>query len=101
MKILANIYSVISSVIQKLLGLLEVFLFLRLLLKFMGANDQTLIVSQIYKYSGIFVRPFDFIFDNIYWPDGHIIEISSITAMIGYALATFILLQLLKTFSED
>jgi len=101
MKILANIYTIISSIIKNLLGLLEVFLFLRLLLMFLGANSQTLIVSQIYKYSGFFVRPFDFIFKDVYWPEGHIIEVSSITAMLGYALAVFILLQLLQTFSED
>jgi hypothetical protein len=101
MKILTNIYSIISSIIKKLLGLLEVFLFLRLLLKFLGANTQTLVVSQIYKYSSIFVSPFDFIFHDIYWPEGHIIEVSSITAMISYALVVFILFQLLQTFSED
>ncbi|MCX6761103.1 MAG: hypothetical protein NTZ84_03320 [Candidatus Nealsonbacteria bacterium] len=91
----------ISSIIKKILGLLELFLFLRLLLKFLGANSQTLVVGQIYKYSGILVYPFDFIFHDIYWPQGHIIEVSSIAAMIGYALAIFILFQLLQTFSED
>lgn len=101
MKILTNIYSLISSIIKKLLGLLEMFLFIRLLLKFLGANSQTLVVSQIYKYSNIFVSPFDFILHDIYWPEGHIIEVSSIAAMIGYALAIFIIFQLLQTFSED
>jgi hypothetical protein len=101
MKILTNIYSFISSFVKKLLGLLEFFLFLRLLLKFLGANPQTMIVSQIYKYSNVFVSPFDFIFHDIYWPQGHIIEVSSITAMIGYALAVFIIFSLLQTFSED
>ena len=100
MKILTKIYSVIISIIKKLLGLLEIFLFLRLLLKFLGANDDTLIVSKIYQYSSFFVSPFDFIFHDIYW-QGHIIEISSIAAMMGYALAAFILFQLLQTFSED
>ena len=101
MKILMKFHSFLSSIIQKLLGLLEVFLFMRLLLKFLGANDQTPIVNFIYKYSNIFVRPFDFIFHDIYWPEGHIIEVSSITAMIGYALVVFILFELLQTFSED
>lgn len=101
MKILTKIYSIIISIIKKLLGLLEIFLFLRLLLKFLGANDDTLIVSKIYQYSNFFVSPFDYIFHDIYWPQGHIIEISSVAAMIGYALVAFILFQLLQTFSED
>lgn len=100
MKFLTKVYSFISSIIKKLLGLLEIFLFLRLLLKFLGANDQTPIVSEIYKYSNFLVSPFDFIFHDIYWK-GHIIELSSVTAMIGYALLIFLLFQLLQTFIED
>ena len=104
MRILSNIYSfiysLILSIISKLFWLLELFLLLRLLLKFLGANPQTLIVSLIYKYSDILISPFSFIFRNIYW-GGHLIETSVISAVIGYAIAAFIVFQIIKVFSRD
>lgn len=100
MKIVTKLYSFISTVIKRILGLAEIFLFLRLLLKFLGANDTTPIVYYIYKYTNFLVAPFDYIFHDIYWQN-RIIEVSSITAMIAYALAVFILFELLQTFSED
>jgi len=100
MAILMKLDSFISSVVSKLLSLLEFFLFLRLLLKFLGANPLAIVVGFIYKYSDTFIAPFKFIFQNIYW-NGHIIEISTIMAMIGYAIAVSILFQLLHLFSRD
>jgi len=100
MRILSNIYSLILSIISKLFWLFELFLFLRLLLKFLGANPETLVVNLIYKYSDILISPFSFIFRNIYW-GGHLIETSVISAVIGYAIAMFIVFQIIKAFSRD
>lgn len=101
MLILTKIYSIISSLVKKLFFLVEFFLFLRLALKFLGANPETLVVNLIYKYSDIFVSPFNFIFPNIYWPKGYFVEITTISAMIGYALAVFIILQIMRLFFRD
>jgi hypothetical protein len=101
MRILTKIYSMTFYVIKRLLSLLEIFLFLRLLLKFLSANPQTLIVKLIYEYSDILVSPFNFIFHDIYWPTGYFIETATISAMIGYALAVFIIFFLLRLFSKD
>ena len=101
MRILTKIYSLIFYIVKRLLYLVEIFLFLRLTLKFLSANPQTLIVDLIYEYSDILVSPFNFIFPNIYWPTGYLIEIATISAMIGYALAVFIIFRLLRLFSED
>ncbi len=95
MRILSSIYSLILSIISKLFWLLQLFLFLRLLLKFLGANPQALVVSLIYKYSDILISPFSFIFRDIYWK-GHLIEISVISAMIGYAIAMFLIFRILR-----
>jgi len=86
-------------IVKRLLFLLEIFLFLRLLLKFLAASPQALIVNLIYKYSDILVSPFQFIFPNIYW-HGHLIETVTLSAMIGYALAVFIIFRLLRLFSS-
>jgi len=100
MGIISKIDSFISTVITRLVGLLEYFLFLRFLLKFLGANPQALIVDLIYKYSGILVSPFKFIFSNIYWR-GHLIETSTIVAMMGYYVAVLVLLGIIHLFSRD
>ncbi len=100
MKILSEIYSTILSLISKLFWLLELFLFLRLLLKFLNANPNALVVNLIYKYSDILVTPFKFIFSNFYWR-GYFIEISTISAMIGCGLAAFVVFKILHLFSRD
>lgn len=86
-------------IFKRLLSLLEIFLFLRLLLKFLDANPQSLVVNLIYQYSDILVSPFNFIFPNFYWR-GYSIETATISAMIGYALAVFIIFRLLRLFSS-
>lgn len=94
-------YLMIFYIVKRLLALTEVFLFLRLLLKFLGASPKALVVDLIYEYSDILVTPFNFIFPNIYWPQGYFIETATISAMIGYAIAVFILFRLLRLFSSD
>ena len=91
----------IFYVIKRLLFLLELFLFLRFTLKFLNANPEAFVVGLIYKYTDIFISPFEFIFLNIYWPKGYLIETATILAMIGYAIAVFIIFQLLRLFSTD
>ena len=86
-------------IIKRLFSLLEIFLFLRLALKFLAANPQALVVNLIYQYSDIIVSPFKFIFQNFYWR-GYLIETATISAMIGYALAVFIIFRLLRLFSN-
>ena len=86
-------------IFKRLLSLLEIFLFLKLLLKFLDANPQALVVNLIYQYSDILVSPFNFIFPNFYWR-GYFIETATISAMIGYALAVFIIFRLLRLFSS-
>ena len=100
MRILSNIYSLILSIISKLFWLFELFLFLRLLLKFLGANPETLVVNFIYKYSDIVISPFSLIFRNIYW-GSHLIETSVISAVIGYAIAMFVFFQIIEAFSRN
>lgn len=96
---LSKVSSFLSWVVRKLFYLLEFFLFLRLLLKFLGANSKTIVVEWIYHYSDILVTPFASIFGNIYW-HGYLIEMAVISTMVGYAVAVFILLRLLGVFDK-
>lgn len=100
MGILNKFYLMIIEVFERLFALLEFFLFLRLMLKYLGANPKSLFVNLIYKYTDTFVSPFRFIFPNLYWPEGRLIEIDTIAAMIGYAIIVFVIFQLLRPFSS-
>lgn len=101
MWILEKMCSLIVHLIRKARSLLELFLFLRLLLKFLNASPKALVVSLIYKYSDILVSPFEAIFPNIYWPKDRLIETATISAMIGYCIATWIIFQALKLFPRE
>lgn len=100
MRILEKTYLMILRVIKRLLGLLEWFLFLRLVLKFLGANSQALVVNLVYKYSDVLISPFQFIFSDIEWK-GRVIETATISAMIGYWILILIFFQILHLFSRD
>ncbi len=94
-------FNFFADIIKKLLLLTEFFLFLRLILKFLDANPKTFVVSLIYQYSDIFLSPFQSIFPDIYWPRGYSIEVTTIAAMIGYALVVFVIVQILRFFYRD
>lgn len=96
-----KIHLTILYIINRLLVLIEFFLFLRLILKFLGANPKSLVVNFIYLYSDILVSPFDFIFPNIYWSQGYLIETATISAIIGYILIAFFIFQILDIFFRD
>lgn len=98
---LGKIYSMIFYIIKKLLVLTEIFLFLRLALKFFSANPETFIVNLIYKSTDIIILPFESIFPDIHWPEGFLIETATISAMIGYLMGVFIIFQLLRLFSRN
>ncbi len=100
MRMLSKVSSFASSVILKVFFLLELFLFLRLLLKFLGANPKTLVVDWIYRYSDAIVLPFNSIFHNFFWR-GYLIEMVAVSAMVGYAIVIFVLLKLLGALDKE
>lgn len=100
MGVLRKIYSMIFYITERLLVLLEGFLFLRLMLKFLNANSKTLVVNLIYKYSDILISPFDFIFTDIHWKGG-VIETTTTSAMVGYWILVWVIFRLLRLFSRD
>jgi hypothetical protein len=89
----ANIRFWITRVIYFLLGVLEVILILRFLFKLLGANASNSFVVFLYNLSYVFVSPFNGIFNN---PTigNNVFEITTIIAMIVYALIAWGLVSL-------
>jgi len=99
MRILSSVYSLFLSALSKLFLLLQLFLFLRLLLKFLGANPEALAVDIIYRNSAVLISPFNFIFRDFSW-QGRPIEMAAVSAMVGYAVAFFVLIRVLRLFQR-
>lgn len=81
----ANIRSRITSITYFILGVLEILLLIRLLLRLLGANEASGFVTFIYDLTHIFVGPFNGIF-NDQALGRSVFETSTLIAMIIYAL---------------
>lgn len=83
-----------------ILVLLEFFLALRFAMKFFSANPLAFVIKSLYALTDIVVWPFRFIFPNTYWQN-HFIDVSAVSAMIGYLIVFLILLGLLKLLKKN
>ncbi len=91
-------YNFISIILKQVLILVESILFLRLILKFLGASPKAVGINYFYKLSYYFVYPFEGIFPNLFWQN-RLIETSTLSALIIYFLLVFVFLRFLKTFN--
>ena len=87
--------------LQYLLGLFEVLLAIRLVLRFLDANPAAGIVELVYKITEVIILPFKGIFANIYLSGGGILDTVTISAMIGYPIIAYIIIELLQLGSHD
>ena len=99
-RLIKKTFNLLERATKRILWVVELFLFLRLLLKFLGASSEAFAVNLIYKYSDILISPFRFIFQDIYW-SGRIIELATISTMIGYVIFIFVIFKILSVFSRD
>ena len=83
-----NILSVVFNIIQFLLAL-------RLILVFLGASASAPLVAWFYDVSGRLIAPFSGIFPDISL-GFFVLELSTICAMIGYAIIAWILFRILS-----
>jgi hypothetical protein len=75
----------ISRLIWTILGLLEIMLGLRFLLKLIGANGASGFGTFVYGTTGLFVKPFAGLVST--WTSGDsILEVNTLVAMAIYAL---------------
>ena len=99
-RLIKKTFNLFERAIKRILWIVELFLFLRLLLKFLGASSEAFVVNLIYKYSDILISPFRLIFQDIYW-NGKVIELATISTMIGYVIFVFVIFKLSHLFSGD
>ena len=96
--ILDTAYAVFALVMKRGLIMLETVLGIRLLLKGLQANVQTVAVAYMYRITDILIWPFKNIFPSMRWPEGWIFEIDTVVAMVGYAIAVMLVLWFVRAF---
>ncbi len=84
------------QVIWYILGVIEILLTFRVLLKMLGANVSSPFVSLIYMITDPLAKPFSGIFGVSVSPEGAALEWSTFVAMIVYALIAYALVQLMQ-----
>jgi hypothetical protein len=90
----ANIRSWISTIAYFLLGMLEIILGLRFLFRLLGASQDNSFILFLYNLSYMFVVPFNGIFSNPILDARNVFELSTLIAMLVYALIVWGLVAL-------
>jgi hypothetical protein len=74
-----------TQLVWLFLGILETLIALRIFLKIIAANENSLIVAMIYGFTNLFLFPFEGLTQSPS-ANGMVLEISSFVAMVFYAL---------------
>lgn len=86
------------------LGVLEILLAFRLVLKLAGASVASSFVGLIYGLTGVFILPFEGIFRRGYTQgieETSILEPSTLVALIVYAVLAWGIVKLIQIFSGE
>ncbi|HEY7420056.1 MAG TPA: hypothetical protein VH593_33065 [Ktedonobacteraceae bacterium] len=84
------------AVISFVLSVLEIVLALRFVFRLLGANQYNGFVAALYSFSYIFAAPFSGIFTNPTVGSSYVFELSTLVAMIIYALVAWGLIALAR-----
>ena len=79
-----------------LLGVLEVILGLRFIFRLLGANEGSSFTLALYNFSHVFVGPFNGIFNDQAIGSKSVFELSTLVAMLIYALIAWGLVSLCR-----
>ena len=84
------------SIIYFVLGVLEVILGLRFIFRLFGANENNDFILALYNFSHVFVGPFNNIFNDQAIGSKSVFELSTLVAMLIYALIAWGLVALTR-----
>lgn len=91
-----NFVGAIQAFVGLVIGLIEIILVFRFILRLLGASPQAEIVSWVLVNSAPFLRPFAFAFTPLVFPGGFIIEFSTLLAIFAYGLIWYVLKEVLN-----
>lgn len=85
----------VNRVVYTLLGILEILLGLRFILKLIAANPNTTFSTFIYGITQVFIAPFDALLGTPAF-GGSTLEINTLIAMVVYALLFWIIARIVS-----
>jgi uncharacterized protein YggT (Ycf19 family) len=91
----------IARLVFFIFGIIIAFIALRFVLLMLGANEGNAFVDLVYGISGIFVAPFYGMFNNTPQFGASVIDVSSVVAIIVYALIAWAISSLLTLGSRE
>ena len=80
---------------------IEALVIARIILSVINANIQNTLVSWITNTSDIFINPFNGITANTLQIDKFTLALTPVIALLFYMIASFILSEILRSFSRD
>lgn len=89
-----NIDVIAIFILKSIIGVIEAFMGIRFFLKILGASQQAPFVQWVYATSDSFLDPFRGMFPTIFFGQYFVIELSTLFAMIVYALFGFFAIKL-------
>lgn len=84
----------LTGLINFFVGIVEIFLGLRVLLRLFGANSDVAFVQWVYDSSGVLLEPFRGIFPTREIAPGSLLDFSALFAMLVYGVVGLALLSL-------
>jgi hypothetical protein len=103
-KILASSSQTVERLVYYIFGALEILLVFRMVLKITGANIYSAFVGLIYGITGIFILPFEGIFQRGYSQGTittSIFEPATLVAIIVYVILAWGIVKLLRVLSGE
>jgi uncharacterized membrane protein len=88
-----------NRIVLTILGILEILLGLRFILKLIAVNPEAGFSKFIYGFSGLFIAPFDALLGTPTWGDSSL-EVTTLIAMAVYALLFWILARVVQIVSD-
>lgn len=88
---------ILVSLVNFIVGLVELFLGLRIVLKLFGASTAAPFVQWIYETTEPLLAPFAGMFPSPRLSDGFILEFSALFGLMVYAFVGYLLTDLLET----
>jgi uncharacterized membrane protein len=89
-----------TQIIWLVTGILEILIGIRVVLRLLAANPEAGFAQFIYGITGVFVAPFSLLFQD---PSavGAVLELSSLVAMLIYALIAWGLVRILWVILDE
>ncbi len=88
--------TLVINLINFILGVIELFIGMRIILKLAAANAETPFVAWIYETSRALIWPFQGMFPSPVLTGGSVLEFNALIALLAYALIGYLLMEFVR-----